>query len=263
MTYDREERNMSSSGLEDSSVIVTGAGSGIGRAAALRFAQEGAKVVVADLNGEAAKAVVAEIQEAGGTAVVVTGDLSDPAVVDQVVATAMDTFGGLDVLVNNAGIMDQMSGTADVSDAEWERVIRVNLTAPFLLTRAALPHMLAKGKGAIVNTASEAALRGSAAGTAYTVSKHGIVGLTRSVAVMYRNSGIRANAIAPGGTKTGIVVNADPATHGPQTIGAYMHNVGRPAEADEQAAAIVFLASDAASNINGVVLPVDNGWAAV
>lgn len=254
---------MSNNGLEHSSVIVTGAGSGIGRAAALRFAQEGAKVVVADLNADAAKAVVAEIQEAGGTAVAVTGDLSDPAVVGEVVATAVDTFGGLDVLVNNAGIMDQMSAAADVSDAEWERVIRVNLTAPFLLTRAALPHMLAKGKGAIVNTASEAALRGSAAGTAYTVSKHGVAGLTRSVAVMYRDAGIRSNAIAPGGTRTGIAVNVDPAAHGPKALGPYMHNVGRLAEADEQAAAIVFLASDAASNINGVVLAVDNGWSAV
>jgi NAD(P)-dependent dehydrogenase (short-subunit alcohol dehydrogenase family) len=251
------------SGLTDSSVVVTGAGSGIGRATALRFAQEGAKVVVADLNAEEAKAVVAEIQAAAGTAVAVVGDLSDPAVVDQVISTAVDTFGGLDVLVNNAGIMDRMSAAADVSDAEWERVIRVNLTAPFLLTRAALPHMLAKGKGAIVNTASEAALRGSAAGAAYTASKHGIVGLTKSVAVMYRGAGIRANAIAPGGTMTGITIDIDADTHGPQILGGYAKNVGRVAKADEQAAAIVFLASDAASNINGVVLPVDNGWSAV
>ncbi|GAB2807006.1 SDR family NAD(P)-dependent oxidoreductase [Lentzea nigeriaca] len=254
---------MNSSGLEGSSVVVTGGGSGIGRAAALRFAGEGANVVVADINADAAKAVVAEIEAAGGTAVAATGDLSDQAVADEVVATAVTTFGGLDVLVNNAGIMDSMSAAADVSDAEWERVIRVNLTAPFLLTRAALPHMLAKGKGAIVNTASEAGLRGSAAGAAYTASKHGLVGLTRSVAVMYRDSGIRANAIAPGGTKTGITVQADPTAHGPQIVGRYMGNIGRAAEADEQAAAIVFLASDAASNINGVVLPVDNGWAAV
>jgi NAD(P)-dependent dehydrogenase (short-subunit alcohol dehydrogenase family) len=217
-----------SSGLESTSVVVTGGGSGIGRAA-------------------------------------VTGDLSDPAVVEQVVNTAVDTFGGLDVLVNNAGIMDSVSAAADVSDAEWDRVLRVNLTAPFLLTRAALPHMLAKGKGAIVNTASEAGLRGSAAGTAYTVSKHGIVGLTRSLAIMYRNAGIRTNAIAPGGTITNIAstMNVDREALGPRVQAAYMTNIGRPAEADEQAAAIVFLASDAASNINGAVLPVDNGWSAV
>ncbi|MFI5611148.1 SDR family NAD(P)-dependent oxidoreductase [Amycolatopsis sp. NPDC051903] len=250
-------------GLAGSSVIVTGAGSGIGRAAALQFAVAGSKVVVADVNGDAANAVVKELAAKGCAAVAVVGDLSDPAVADEVVATAVNTFGGVDVLVNNAGIMDSMSAAADVSDVEWTRVLAVNLTAPFLLTRAALPHMLARGKGAIVNTASQASLRGSAAGAAYTSAKHGVVGLTRSLAVMYRDSGIRANAIAPGGTKTGITVDADPAGHGPQVLARYLPNLGRVAEADEQAAAIVFLASDDAANINGVVLPVDNGWAAV
>ncbi|MCL7425670.1 SDR family NAD(P)-dependent oxidoreductase [Streptomyces sp. YS415] len=248
---------------EGRGVIVTGAGSGIGRATALAFAAQGDRVLVADLNAEGALAVVAQIEGAGGTAVAVTGDLSEGAVVDAVVATAVERFGGVDVLVNNAGIMDRMSAVADVSDAEWERVIRVNLTAPFQLTRAVLPHMLAAGKGVIVNTASEAGLRGSAAGAAYTASKHGMVGLTKNLAVMYRGKGIRANAIAPGGTETGIVVDAEPGAHGPATLGPHFVNVGRLARPEEQAAAIVFLASDAASNVNGVVLPVDDGWSAV
>ncbi|MCS7475230.1 SDR family NAD(P)-dependent oxidoreductase [Umezawaea endophytica] len=247
-------------GLDNSSVIVTGGGSGIGRAAALRFAAEGARVLVADLDASRAAAVVEEI---GGAAVAVVGDLGEQAVVDRVVATAVEAFGGVDVLVNNAGIMDGMTATADVTDEEWDRLIRVNLTAPFRLARAVVPHMLAKGKGAIVNTASEAALRGSAAGTAYTVSKHGVVGLTRSLAIMYRKDGIRTNAIAPGATITGIVANVDPEAHGPSTLMPYMGNFGRVSEADEQAAVIVFLASDEASNLNGVVLPVDNGWSAV
>ncbi|CCK32464.1 short-chain dehydrogenase/reductase SDR [Streptomyces davaonensis JCM 4913] len=250
-------------GTDGRSVIVTGAGSGIGRATALAFAATGDRVVVADLNAEGAEAVVKQIEEAGGTAVAVTGDLSEQSVVDEVAATAVERFGGVDVLVNNAGIMDRMSALADVSDAEWERVIRVNLTAPFQLTRAVLPHMLAAGKGAIVNTASEAGLRGSAAGAAYTASKHGIVGLTKNLAVMYRGQGIRANAIAPGGTMTGIVVDAEQGAHGPTALGPHFVNVGRLAQPEEQAAAIVFLASDAASNINGVVLPVDDGWSAV
>lgn len=256
---------MSTTGLSGKSVIVTGAASGIGRATALLFAAEGSKVLVADLNAEAAKSVVSEIETAGGTALAVTGDLSDQAVIDEVVASAVGIFGGIDVLVNNAGIMDGMTAAADVTDVEWERVLRINLTAPFLLTRAVLPHMLAAGGGAIVNTASEASLRGSAAGTAYTVSKHGILGLTRSLAVMYRGRGIRANAIAPGGTATGITagVSIDREALGPSVLMKHMVNMGRVAAPEEQAAAIVYLASDAAGGVNGVILPVDDGWSAV
>lgn len=245
------------------SVIVTGAGSGIGRATALRFAEEGARIVVADVDPARAQAVAEEIGQAGGTAATVIGDLRDQAVVDRVAATAVEEFGGIDVLVNNAGIMDSMSAAADTGDDEWDRVIGINLTAPFRLTRAVLPHMLAAGKGAVVFTASEASLRGSAAGAAYTASKHGIAGLTKSLAVMYRDQGIRSNAIAPGGTITNIQVEADRGAHGPAALAPYMGNVGSPAAADEQATAIVFLASDAASNINGAILPVDNGWSAV
>ncbi|MER8071099.1 SDR family NAD(P)-dependent oxidoreductase [Streptomyces sp. NPDC094034] len=254
---------MSGTGFEGRGVVVTGAGSGIGRATALRFAEEGANVLVADLNRETAQQTVEAVRTAGGVARAVVGDLGEQRVVDEIVATAMDAYGGLDVLVNNAGIMDRMSALADTEDAEWERVIRVNLTAPFMLTRAALPHMLARGRGAIVFTASEAGLRGSAAGAAYTAAKHGIVGLTKSLAVMYRNKGIRANAIAPGATSTNIRVDAEATAHGPSVIGSHVGLSGRVADAAEQAAAILFLASDAAGNINGAVLPVDNGWSAV
>ncbi|GAA3190860.1 SDR family NAD(P)-dependent oxidoreductase [Nonomuraea roseoviolacea] len=250
-------------GLRGRSVIVTGAGSGIGRAAALRFAAEGANVVIADLDGERARAVVAEVEAAGGTAVSVVGDLGDRAVVQRVVATAVEAFGGIDVLVNNAGVMDRMSAAGDTGDEEWETVLRVNLTAPFVLTRAALPYLMASGAGAIVNTASEAALRGSAAGAAYTVSKHGIAGLTKSLAVMYRDKGVRANAVAPGGTATNIRVEIDQDALGPSVVMSYLANAGRVCDPDEQAAAIVFLASPAAANVNGVILAVDNGWSAV
>ena len=250
-------------GLMNARVIVTGAGSGIGRAAALQFADEGARVVVADLVPERADAVVSEIAAAGGTAIAVTGDVSDQAVVDRIVERTIAEFGGIDVLVNNAGIMDAMTAPDEVTDAEWERVLRINLTAPFMLTRAVAPHMLAAGKGAIVNTASEAAVRGSAAGTPYTVSKHGLVGLTRSAAVMYRARGIRVNAVVPGGTATNIAFTPAEDAAGPGIIMGYLGSMGRMAEADEVAAAIVFLASDLASDISGAVLPVDAGWSAV
>ncbi|MEV4451676.1 SDR family NAD(P)-dependent oxidoreductase [Streptomyces mirabilis] len=192
----------------------------------------------------------------------VIGDLSDPRVVDEVVETAVETFGGMDVLVNNAGIMDHMSAVADTDD-EWDRVIRVNLTAPFPLTRAALPHMLSAGGGSIVFTASEAALRGSTAGAAYTASKHGIAGLAKSLAVLYRSQGIRTNAVAPGPTATNIRIETRAKAHGPRLIGPCIGLSGKVAEPEEQAAAIAFLASDAARNINGAVLPVDHGWPAV
>ncbi|WP_326731559.1 SDR family NAD(P)-dependent oxidoreductase [Streptomyces phaeochromogenes] len=241
---------------------VTGAGSGIGRATALSFAAQGAKVVVADINANGA-AAIKEIEITGGTALPVTGDLSDQTVVDKVIATTVDSFGGLDVLVNNAGIMDGPDATGDLDDAVWERSIRINLTAPFLLTRAALPHLLRAGKGAIVNTASATSLRGSVAGTAYTVSKHGIIGLTKATAVQHRDIGVRINAVAPGGVQTNIQIGESEGAVGPAVFAAYQNNIGRLAQADELAATIAFLASDAASDINGVVLPVHNGWSAV
>lgn len=254
---------MSSKDFSGRAVIVTGGGSGIGRATAVQFADRGASVLIADINAEGAKETAALIEASGGVVRTVAGDLSEAATVAETVDTALSAFGGIDVLVNNAGIMDDMSAAADVTDAVWERVLRINLTAPFLLSRAVLPHMLEAGHGVIVSTASEASLRGSAAGAAYTASKHGIAGLTKSLAVMYRDKGIRANAIAPGGTVTGIQVNTVEGAHGPATVAGYFGNVGPPAAAEEQAAALVFLASDAASNISGVILPVDNGWSAV
>ncbi|MDW6064363.1 SDR family oxidoreductase [Streptomyces sp. FXJ1.4098] len=250
--------------LEGRGVVVTGAASGIGRTTALKFAHEGARVLVADLDRAGAEGTVEEIGAAGGAAVAVVGDLSDQQVVAEVVERAVGDFGRVDVLVNNAGIMDRMSALGETDDAEWERVIRINLTAPFLLTRAVLPHMLAAGRGSIVFTASEAGLRGSAAGAAYTASKHGIVGLVKNLAVMYRGQGIRANAVAPGPTATNIRVDTGEGAHGPTAIGPLIGaNIGRLGSAEEQAAAIVFLASDAASFVNGAILPVDDGWAAV
>ncbi|MGX1811501.1 SDR family NAD(P)-dependent oxidoreductase [Nocardia sp. NPDC055321] len=253
----------SDTGFVGKSVIVTGAGSGIGRASALRFAAEGARILVADVNEDTAIDTATQIRVAGGEAVTAIGDLSDPAVADSVASAAVSAFGGIDVLVNNAGVMDSMSAVADTPLTEWDRVLRINLHAPFLLTRAAMPSLLASGAGAIVFTASEASLRGSAAGAAYTSSKHGLLGLMRSIAVMYRDRGIRANAITPGGTATNLRVYSDPDALGPTVLARYGANIGRVATAEEQAEVIVFLASARAGNVNGAVLAVDNGWSAV
>ncbi|WP_408909906.1 SDR family NAD(P)-dependent oxidoreductase [Streptomyces luteolus] len=203
------------------------------------------------------------MRTAGGSACVVVGDLSEQAVVDRVAANAVEELGAIDVLANNAGVMDRMSRLGETDDTEWERVVRINLTAPFLLTRAVLPHMVAAGRGSIVFTASEAALRGGAAGAAYTASKHAVVGLVKSVAAMYRDQGIRANAVGPGPTMTGIQVDVAPDSPGAAAIAPVLGLVNGVSTPEQQAAAIVFLASEEASFINGAVLPVDGGWAAL
>jgi NAD(P)-dependent dehydrogenase (short-subunit alcohol dehydrogenase family) len=244
--------------FQGKTIIVTGAGSGIGRATAVRLAEEGARVVATDIVAERLDEVKASLPESDVRTV--AGDVAESRTIDAVIA-ACD--GELHGVANVAGIMDGFLPLGEVDDDTWDRVLRVNVTAPMRLTRAALPLLVAGGGGSIVNVASEAGLRGSAAGAAYTASKHGMVGLTRNLAVMYRKQGIRTNAIAPGGTATNIAVQADPTGHGPAALGPHFVNLGRLAQPEEQAAAIMFLASDAASNINGVILPVDDGWAAV
>ncbi|WP_312871227.1 SDR family NAD(P)-dependent oxidoreductase [Streptomyces lonarensis] len=245
-------------------VVVTGAASGIGRATALRFAALGRPVLAVDIDPEGTDRTVAGARRAGGRAAGLCGDLTDPAVVSEVVDRAVSEFGGIGVLVNNAGVMDRMSAVHETEDAEWDRVMAVDLTAPFRLTRAALPHMLEAGSGVLVFTGSEAGLRGGAAGAAYTAAKHGVAGLVRNLAVTYRSRGIRANAVAPGPVRTGMRVSPRPGADGPSVVGPLVAaGSGRLGDPEELAAVIVFLASDEASFINGAVLPVDDGWSAV
>lgn len=239
-------------------VIVTGAASGIGKATALRVAREGGRVVAADISQERLADLLAE--NSGLDLVPVAGDISAEETVAAIVAAAE---GRVDALTNVAGIMDNFAPIHDVDDELWERVFRINVTALMRLTRAVVPLMLDAATGSVVNVASEAGLRGSAAGAAYTASKHAVVGLTKNSAVMYGPKGLRFNAVAPGPTITNIV-----ATWGSQLaaerLGPLMQaNVPSPATAAQLAASITFLLSDDATNINGAILASDGGWSAV
>lgn len=236
--------------------IVTGAGSGIGRATASRIAREGGRVVAVDVSQERLDEFVAEHPDSDITAIV--ADITDDAGIARIVEAAGDTIDGL---ANIAGIMDDMTPVGDVTDAVWDRVIAINVTGTMKLMRAVIPTMLAQGGGSIVNTASEAALRGSAAGAAYTASKHAVVGLTKSTAFMYGPSGIRCNAVAPGATITNIEAKfASPL--GAERVRAAMAILPDPVEADALAASITFLLSDDGVNVNGVTLASDGGWSA-
>ena len=254
---------MSHSSFVGKVAIVTGGGSGIGRAVALQLAAQGAAVAVVDSNLERANVVAKGAPECGVAAVALIGDVSDLAVVEYVLRHTIESLGPVNILVNNAGIMDDMSAPHEVSVELWHRVLNVNVTAPLLLTKALAGHFLEHDGGVIVNVASEAGLRGSAAGVAYTTSKHGMIGLTLSSALLYRDHGIRVNAVAPGGVATNPEVHPQEGALGVAALAQYRVNLGRIPEADEVAAAVVFLASDAASDISGAVLPVDGGWAAV
>ena len=244
--------------FDGQTVIVTGAGSGIGRATALRVAREGGRVVASDVSQPRLDALV---EETVGFAVVpVVGDVSNESDVARIVAAAA---GRVDALANVAGIMDNFTPVHEVSDEVWERVFRINVTGIVRITRAVVPLMLAAGYGSIVNITSEAGLRGSAAGVAYTASKHAVIGITKNSAVIYGPKGIRSNAVAPGGTITNIQ-----ATFGSQMamerMGPLMQAaIPPPAQANQLAASITFLLSRDSTNINGAVLPSDAGWSSI
>jgi NAD(P)-dependent dehydrogenase (short-subunit alcohol dehydrogenase family) len=246
--------------------IITGGGSGIGRATALLLASEGATVTVADIAAGPAAAVVAEIEAAGGRARVQLTDVADPSAVEAMVDDTVSAYGGLDVLHNNAAALDQNRVDQDVVTralATWERVMAVNLTGPMLGCRYAIPAMLERGGGSIVNTASAAAFYGSSSLAAYGTSKAGVVALTRYVATAYGERGIRCNAVAPG-----VVVDrsAQEALGGPmgERLRRYStsHLVGRLGYPEEIARSVAFLASDEAAFVTGETLRVDGGFTA-
>jgi len=235
-------------------VIVTGAASGIGRATASRVAREGGRVIAVDVSEDRLAQLQAEL--GGADIVTLAGDITQQESVDAIVAAAGGT---VDALANVAGINDDFSPLHETSDAMWDRVIGVNLTGTFKLTRAVLPLMVDAGKGSVVNVASEAALRGNSSGNAYTVSKHGVIGLTKSAAFMY-GPAIRVNAVAPGGVATGIPFPPNVSEAGLRRLQPFQSQIPTIATAEELAASITFLLSDDAVNINGAVLASDGGW---
>ncbi len=251
--------------LEGKVAVITGAGSGMGLAMAKRFAAEGARVVVGDWNAVRLEEAIAGIRASGGTIVGAQGNIADQAVAEGLVDLAISTHGRLDVLVNNAGVMDFMQGVGELSDDVWRRVLAINVDGPMFTMRRAVPQMVKQGSGSIVNIASTAGIEGGAAGAAYTASKHALVGLTRNTAWMYATQGVRCNAICPGATRTNIGETMPPErldVAGSARARAYAALVPAILEPEDIAALALFLASDEARHVNGAIIPADAGWTA-
>jgi NAD(P)-dependent dehydrogenase (short-subunit alcohol dehydrogenase family) len=238
--------------------IVTGGGSGIGRSAAIRFAKEGAKVSVADVDSVSGEETVSLIRKYGGDAIFVKSDVKDSNQVKELISTTTNTFGGLHILVNNAGISNSEVRSVDLSEEEWDHVIDINLKGVFLGIKYAVPEMKKSGGGAIINTSSLLGLKGKKYQSAYNASKAGVVLLTQNAALEYGKYNIRVNAIAPGVIDTKIIdVWKQDERRWPFISKA--NALGRIGTPDEVANAIFFLASDEASFITGTTLSVDGG----
>ncbi|MBA4091284.1 MAG: short chain dehydrogenase [Sphingobium sp.] len=247
--------------LESKVAIVTGAGSGIGRASACAIAAEGAEVMVSDIAEQLALQTVRIIREAGGKAEACCGDITQADFVDRLVNATIAAFGRVDIAHNNAGIECPIAPIGDAMESDFDRVIAVNLKGVWLCMRSQVRQMLIQGQGAIVNTASVGGLVGVPGNAAYSAAKHGVVGLSKSVAVEYATSGIRVNALCPGLTRSGMTDRLFAASPGlKQQI---MPPMQRLAEPDEIAATVVFLLSDAASYLTGQAVAVDGAATAV
>jgi len=260
--------------LQDKVAVVTGAGSGIGRGIALAMAARGARVAAVDLDGKSAEETARQVLGAGGKGVGLQADTSQSGDVDRAVSAAVSQLGALDVMVNNAGILDGYFDVDETDEAVWTRVIGINLTGVFHSCKRALKEMLPRGRGRIVNMASVAGLNGTGGGAAYVASKHGVVGLTRQMAVTYSSRGITINAVAPGPILTGIRAHSqeilgpgvpDMSGRGVAVNDAQVRAIapaGRRGTVEEIASAVCYLASDEAGYITGHTLVVDGGWRA-
>ena len=241
-------------------VLVTGGGSGIGEACATTLAARGGKVMIADVNPAAAERVAKPITAAGAMATPFKADVTNPSSVEAMVRFTVETYGGLDVAVNNAGIGGEQNPTGEYSLEGWQKVIDINLNGVFYCMRYEIPAMLQSGHGAIVNMASILGSVGFADSSAYVAAKHGVVGLTQTAAIEYATRGIRVNSVGPGFITTPLVLNSQDATARQAIAG--LHPVKRMGTPEEVAALVCFLASDEASFVTGAELVIDGGFIA-
>lgn len=247
--------------LEGLVAVITGAGNGIGRATALAFAREGAKVVVSDVDGRGGEETVAQVRQAGGVAQFAAADVSKEAEVISLIEGTIKTYGRLDVAFNNAGIAGTQAAVADLTEAQWAQVLAVNLTGVFLCMKHELAYMVKQGRGSIVNNASILGTVGFAGAAAYTASKHAVLGLTKVAALEYATKGIRVNAVCPGFVVTPMLERAGLlADEGVRKTIENMHAQKRMGDPSEVAEAVTFLASTRASFITGHPLLVDGGF---
>jgi NAD(P)-dependent dehydrogenase (short-subunit alcohol dehydrogenase family) len=254
--------------------VVTGAGSGLGRAIALLLAARGARVAAVDLDAASAAETAALIAQAGGRAQSYQADTSAAAEIDRTVSAAVTALGPLEIMVNNAGVLDGYFDVDEMSEALWRRVIEIDLTGTFLGCKRALREMLPRGRGRIVNMASVAGLNGTGGGAAYIAAKHGVVGLTRQMAVAYAARGITVNAVCPGAIPTGLrqhsqaILGPDVPDMSGRGIAVNDDQVravvpaGRRGTVEDIASAVCYLASDEAGYITGHTMVVDGGWRA-
>ncbi|MGX6444228.1 SDR family NAD(P)-dependent oxidoreductase [Neobacillus sp. K501] len=238
--------------------LVTGGGSGIGRSTAIRFAKEGAKVTVADLDSLGGEETVSLIKDNGGEAIFIRTDVKDAKQISNAVNTTVSSFGGLHILFNNAGIANSEVKSVDLDEEEWDRVIDINLKGVFLGIKYAVPELIKSGGGAIINTSSLLGLKGKKYQAAYNASKAGVVLLTQNAALEYGKNNIRVNAIAPGVIDTNIIEDWKQDERKWPII-SRANALGRIGNPDEVANAVLFLASDEASFVTGATLSVDGG----
>ncbi|HEV3111578.1 MAG TPA: SDR family oxidoreductase [Candidatus Binataceae bacterium] len=242
--------------------LVTGGGSGIGRATAVAFAREGAKVVVADIVDDGGNRTVDLIREAGGEARFIRTDVSLDQQVSGLIGATVDAFGRLDCAFNNAGIEQPIANIPDITEQQWHRILAVDLTGVWLCMKHEIPQMLKQGGGSIVNTSSIMGLVATTGMAAYNAAKGGVAQLTRSGALEYAKANIRVNAVAPGFILTPMVARNLPADSRQRKAAEAVQPMGRMGQAEEIAEAVIWLSSDAASFVTGVVMPVDGAWTA-